>query len=71
MTILQNVKVFKIKEPLEIFGRNLWLIWRFRKEKKESNFNPLKSESEFNLFKGKDASIEIYLSILEQEIAGY
>ena len=71
MTISRNVKEIKIKEPLEIFGRNLWLIWHFRKEKKESNFNPLKSESEFNLFKGKDASIEIYLSVLEQEIAGY
>ena len=56
-----------LKEELERFGRFLRLKWFFRNEESNENYNRFKKKSKFNP-KGKDASIEIYLSRLEEEI---
>ena len=45
----------------------LRLKWFFRNEESNENYNRFKKKSKFNP-KGKDASIEIYLSRLEEEI---
>lgn len=49
-----------------IFGRKLGSIWHFRNDEKESTFNPLKNKTKFNS-KGKEVSIEIYLSRQKEE----
>ena len=62
-----NVNRAVLKEELEIFGRRLRLLWHFRNEESNSNYNRFRPKSKFNP-KGKDAAIEIYLSRLEEEI---
>ena len=57
----------KIKEELEVFGRKLRLMWYFRNDDRETIFNPFQKKSKFNPKKNV-ASIEIYLSRLEEEI---
>ena len=56
-----------LKQELETFGRILRLKWFYRNEVKSDVINPFRPKSNFNP-KGKDASIEIYLSRLEDEI---
>ena len=56
----------KIKE-LKVFGRKLRLMWYFRNDDRETIINPFQKKSEFNP-KRNDASLEIYLSRLEEEI---
>ena len=57
-----------LKEELEKFGRKLRLKWHFRNDESSGIYNKFrKTNSDFNP-KGKDASIEIYLSRLEEEI---
>ena len=56
----------KIKEGLEDFGRKLRLMWFFRNDDRETIINPFQKKSKFNP-KRNDASIEIYLSRLEEE----
>ena len=56
-----------IKEELQCFGRKLQLSWHFRNEESITISNPFKTKSTFNP-KGKDTSIELYLSRLEEEI---
>ena len=63
-TILNKAK---IKEELEVFGRKLRLMWYFRNDDRETISNPFQKKSKFNP-KRNDASIEIYLSRLEEEI---
>ena len=65
---LNRVSKAVLKEELEVFGRRLRLMLHFRDEE-ESNttINPFRSKSKFNP-KGKDVSIELYLSPLEEEI---
>ena len=56
------------KEELEVFGRRLRLMWHFRdEEENNTTINPFRPKSKFNP-KGKDVSIELYLSRLEEEI---
>ena len=62
-----SVNKAQIKEELECFGRKLRLLWHFRNEESITISNPFKKESTFNP-KGKDATIELYLSRLEEEI---
>ena len=62
-----GVNKARIKEELEIFGRKLRLMWHFRNDEREITINPFQKKSKFNP-KRNDASIEIYLSKLEEEI---
>ena len=57
----------KIKEELEVFGRKLRLKWFFRNDDREFISNPFQKKSKFNP-KRNDASIELYLSRLEEQI---
>ena len=56
-----------IKQDLERFGRKLRLAWHFRGDQREFSYNPFKKKSNFKP-KDKDATIEVYLSVLEKEI---
>ena len=63
----KSVNMAEIKEDLEKFGRNLRLKWLFRNNVEDFSYNPFKHKSTFNPPKA-DASIEIYLSRLEEEL---
>ena len=63
----RNVNRVALKEELEVFGSKLRLQWHFRNTENSGIINPFRPKSKFNP-KGKDASIEIYLSRLEEEI---
>ena len=67
MPTLNSVNKATLKEELEIFGHRLRLLWHLSNEEQTSTFNPFRRTSKFNP-KGKDASIEMYLSQLEEEI---
>ena len=56
----------KIKEDLEKFGRRLRLKWYYRNEEQEFSTNPFRKKSSFN--PKHDAAIEVYLSVIEQQI---
>ena len=62
----KHINKAKIKEEIEVYGRKLRLMWHFRNDHREFDVNPFKKKSKFNP-KG-DASIEMYLSRLEEEI---
>ena len=63
----RDINISEIKQDLETFGRKLRLKWHFREEEEEFTNNPFKKRSNFNP-RNKDASIEIYLSRIEEEI---
>ena len=63
-----SINKARIKENLEVFGRKLRLKWHFRNEPNFTRTDPFVEKSKFNP-KG-DASIEVYLSCLEDKIMG-
>ena len=56
----------KIKDDLEQFGRRLRLKWFYRNEEDDFSMNPFRKKSNFN--PKQDVAIEIYLSVIEQQI---
>ena len=62
-----NVDISKIRQELEIFGRNLRLKWHFRDSNNTFDKNIFKKKSKFNP-KGKDPAIELYLNSLEERL---
>ena len=62
-----SINFAEIKEDLEKFGRNLRLKWLFRNDERDFSYNPFRPKSKFNP-RRSDASIEIYLSRLEEEL---
>ena len=62
-----SINFAEIKEDLEKFGRNLRLKWYFRDSEENFSYDLFKPKSTFNPRK-VDASIEIYLSRLEEEL---
>ena len=63
----KHINKARIKEELETYGRKLRLMWYHRNEEREIIINIFKKKSKFNP-KRKYATIEIYLSRLEEEI---
>ena len=63
----KEVNISEIKADLEAFGRKLRLKWHFRDNTTVVAYNPFKPKSTFNPFRN-DPTIEVYLSMLEEEI---
>ena len=61
------IYIHKRNTELEAFGRMLRYKWFFRDDEKEFNPDKFKPKSTFNP-RNKDASIEIYLSSLEEKL---
>ena len=57
-----------IEEELEAYDRKLILMWHFHNDEREFSYYALKKKSKFDP-KRKDATIELYLSSLEEEIS--
>ena len=55
------------KAKLETHGKKLRLMWHYRNEEREITSNSLKKKAKFNP-RGEHATVEIYLSRLEEEI---
>ena len=62
-----KIDVARLKLELEQFGRMLRLKWHFRDDKRDIPINPFKTKSTFNP-RNKDATIEMYLSRLEEKL---
>ena len=56
----------KIKEEIKVYGGKLSLMWHFRNNHREFDVNPFTKKSKFN--PKRDATIEMYLSRLEEEL---
>ena len=56
------------KDELEAYDKKLSLMWHFRNDEREFSYDPFKKKSKFDP-KRKDATIELYLSCLEEEIS--
>ena len=66
VTTPKHINKAKIKEEIEVHGRNFRLMWHFRNDHREFDVNPFMKKSKFNP-KG-DAAIEVYLSRLKEDI---
>ena len=68
VSIPRGINKVLIKEELEAYGRKLRLMWHFRNDGREFNYDPFKKKSKFDP-KRKDAAIELYLSRFGEEIS--
>ena len=65
--ISNTIHKAKLKTELEALGRILRLKWHFRNEQNKFDLDQFKPKSSFNWL-NKDATIEIYMSSLEEKL---